>query len=286
MPKLSTIPTIIIENILKEPFRREPEPDLIMDDPEQVLSFRDAGRHEGALDALYIYHTSIASKVIQGCKKVLDLGCGPGIPLIKMARLNPHIQFTGVDLSDPMLQLARDQVQTRGLKNIEFRKCDMTDLSEFKDHSFDGVTSLQAFHHLPTFGHLEQTFQEIQRVLKPEGALYLQDLIRLKSRHSTIHFAYYDPEAPYLTQLDGERSMRAAFSFDDYKLLRETYLPLRSELTKTAFAGIYFVLKTESHSLPKDVQDRIEAMRNSLRPNSKKYFKDIALFHRLGGLQC
>lgn len=284
MPKLKSIPTIVRELVLNDHFERVQEPDLVMEDPEQIEAFEMAGRTPGALNGLYIYHAARCSRVISGAKNVLDLGCGPGVPLIKLARLNPDIQFTGLDLSEEMLEKARANAVDRGLTNISFRMADITELSDFSDHSFDAVTSMQAFHHLPTMGHLEQTFQQVARVLKPDGAIYFQDLSRLKSRHSTVHFAYYDPNQPLLTQIDGERSMRAAFLHSDYVELTKKYLP-QASVFKTALVELYTVVATKEREISEDLEQRIKSMEKSLDKESRQVHGDVKLLHRMGGFK-
>ena len=97
------------------------------------------------------------------------------------SKLNPDSRFVGVDLSEPMLARARDNLARERLANIELRHGDISNLINVPDHSASVVISTMALHHLPTLRHLQATFAEIARILKPNGGLYLVDFGHLKS---------------------------------------------------------------------------------------------------------
>ena len=103
MPRLSLVPTLFRELIVDPQFPREPEPDLVMEDDDQVQAYSDAGRIDGLMSASYLFNSARISATIAGCKRVLDLGCGPATQLAQVAQLNPDISFVGVDLSKEML---------------------------------------------------------------------------------------------------------------------------------------------------------------------------------------
>ena len=91
MPRLSMIPTFAREVFGQRTLPREPEPALVMDDPEEVAAYSEAGRIDGVMAAAYLYHSARISQVIQGCSQVIDLGCGPATQLAQVAQLNPEI---------------------------------------------------------------------------------------------------------------------------------------------------------------------------------------------------
>ncbi|MDE2312136.1 MAG: class I SAM-dependent methyltransferase [Patescibacteria group bacterium] len=105
-------------------------------------------------------------------KKILDVGCGPGLLVKGFAEASRSWQVTGIDVSSHALVLAKKNC--RQLKNIQFAKNDASKL-KFSSHSFDAVVCKDTLHH---FNDPVQVFKEIWRVLKPGGTLYLQDLKR------------------------------------------------------------------------------------------------------------
>ncbi|MBK7573905.1 MAG: methyltransferase domain-containing protein [Elusimicrobia bacterium] len=284
LPRLSMLPTFLREWLGKRRFPREPEPDLVMDEKDQVEAYRVAGRIDGVMAAHYLYQTSRISQVVQGRGTVLDLGCGPATQLVQIAELNPATRFIGVDLSDEMLKEARDHAAARGLSNVEFRKQDMTRLVAFPDHSVDGVISTLAFHHLPTQAHLEKTLREVTRVLRPDGALYLIDFGRLKSLRSVLFFSYMNADhQPHLFSRDYERSLRAAFTREEFEALAARCLPPSARLLTTFRIPFLVVLKTEDRPLPAPTAERLRSLAEALSPRYKNDLEEMRLFFGLGG---
>jgi len=92
--------------------------------------------------------------------KVLDVGCGAGVPFIKFL-VEYGCSVTGVDFSGSMLRLAR-----RNVPEANLVKLDVTRLG-LKANSFDGVTSSFCIIHIPREKH-SSLFQSLHGVLKPE----------------------------------------------------------------------------------------------------------------------
>jgi len=286
MPNPALIPTFIRELVVERTLPREPEPDLVMADPEQVAAYVEAGRIDGVMAAAYLFHSAQASQVIQRCKSVLDLGCGPATQLAQIAELNPDVHFTGVDLSSTMLADANKHILKLGLTNVQFRQGDITTLEVVDDQSVDAVISTVALHHLPTLQHLENTFKAVRRVLKPGGALYLTDFGRLKSLKSVIFFAYMNARfQPHLFSLDYERSLRAAFLKEEFADLTRRLLPGDASLVATFKVPFLVIVKTTDKPLPAALRERLKAMRKALKPRYRRDLDDLRTFFRLGGLK-
>ena len=103
-------------------------------------------------------------------KNVLDIGTGSG-DFIKVLddTFGESVSITGTDPGEQWLKEAR----TRFPKNhIEFIRMEGEKL-DFEDHSFDVVSISNALHHLKD---IEQSFQEMKRVLKPDGWLIVNEI--------------------------------------------------------------------------------------------------------------
>jgi ubiquinone/menaquinone biosynthesis C-methylase UbiE len=108
-----------------------------------------------------------------GC--ALDCGCGPGHLAIHLARYAPGLKVWALDVSPDMVRETSANTATTGLTGrVVPTEGDMRALP-FPDDSFDLVTSIFAFHHLPNPG---AALREMRRVLKPGGALMVRDFIR------------------------------------------------------------------------------------------------------------
>ena len=94
--------------------------------------------------------------------RVLEIGCGMGTDGAQFAKAGAD--YTGIDLTDAAVELARKRFQVSGLKG-EFRVADAERL-DFPDASFDLVYSHGVLHHTPD---IEAAVREIHRVLKPGG---------------------------------------------------------------------------------------------------------------------
>ena len=104
---------------------------------------------------------------------ILDIAAGTADMCIKsFDYLNPE-HVTGVDISDKMLELGRVKVESIGLsKKIVLKVEDCSTLS-FEDNSFDAVTI--AFG-VRNFEKLDESLQQILRVLKPAGHLLILEM--------------------------------------------------------------------------------------------------------------
>lgn len=287
MPSLPMIPVLVRERWARRTLPREPEPDLIMESEKQVAAFVEAGRTNGVMAAAYLFNTAHISAAIRGCKTVLDLGCGPGTQLAQVAQWNPEIQFVGVDMSPAMLARAETHIRSLGLSNVRLVEADMTNLTAISKGSVDGVMSTLALHHLPTFEHLSRCFAEVRRVLRPNGALCIIDLGRLKSLKSVIFFAYMNAlQQPHLFSLDYERSLRAAFLREDFeRAIRAAVPELAVTVCSTAAIEVLIICTTGNRGLPPMLADKLRGMRDALKRPDRRNLDDMRMFFRLGGLK-
>jgi len=285
MPRLSMIPTIAREIALRQHQPRIPEP-MVMDEQDQVDAFAEAGRIDGIMAASYLFQSARISQAIQGCSHVIDLGCGPATQLAQIAELNPGIQFTGIDLSEEMLESGRQYISDLGITNVKLQLGDITNLVDYVDSSIDGVISTMVLHQLPEFQMLEATFREVARVLKQDGALYLVDLGRLKSPKSCKFFAHlnaaHQPEA--FTE-DYLASLQAAFLFEDYQQLTAKILSSQIKVYGTFLMPVMTVVKSADRPIPDDLRNKLALMRRALPKNYRNELDDIRLFMYLGGLR-
>ena len=100
---------------------------------------------------------------------VLDVACGTGELERLLLDKNPTQQITGIDISEKMLNVAREKCRT--YPNVEFHKASVHSLP-FASHSFDVVVSANAFHY---FDQPQVALAEIKRVLKPNGKIMILD---------------------------------------------------------------------------------------------------------------
>jgi len=102
-------------------------------------------------------------KLLPNNAKVLDAGCGTGIPYTKFLS-DSGLNVMGVDFSEEMLRLAKENVP-----GATFVKQNITRL-DFPDNCFDGLISLNVIIHIPREKH-RLLFEQFYRILKPNGII-------------------------------------------------------------------------------------------------------------------
>jgi len=103
-------------------------------------------------------------------EKVLDVGCGPGYLTRELGlAVGPQGQATGVDISEPMLGLAKHRCA--GLTQVRLESGDATKLP-LEDSSIDLACGLQVYCYVK---ELDAALAELRRVLKPEGRAVILD---------------------------------------------------------------------------------------------------------------
>ncbi len=98
---------------------------------------------------------------------VLDIAAGTGEPGLTIAGMLDGGKVMITDLSDGMLEVARENATKRGITNIETMACDVCNLP-FEDNSFDAISCRFGFMFFPD---MLLAAKEMYRVVKPGGKI-------------------------------------------------------------------------------------------------------------------
>lgn len=116
---------------------------------------------------------------------VLDMGCGRGRAMLKMAAMFPNSTFRGLDLSEEAISWARSSAEEQGLKNVEFETRDASDFDQTADPgAYDFVTTFDAIHDQ---ARPLAVLTGINRTLKPGGTYLMQDIYSTGHVHENMN---------------------------------------------------------------------------------------------------
>lgn len=108
----------------------------------------------------------LATRLTRG-GRALDLGCGSGRHAAVMAEA--YDEVLAVDLSEPMLELARRE---RARPGIRYERRDLREVTPERDGTFDLVFTAHTLHHVPD---LQRALSGIRRLVRPGGQVIAVD---------------------------------------------------------------------------------------------------------------
>lgn len=150
--------------------------------------------------------------------KILDMGCGNGEFMVKLAKLG--VKVWGVDYSNDAVILAKRLIETQDRviqKRLRVYPMDVRHL-KFSDNFFDRIICLDVFEHIYP-KPLEKVLTEVRRVIKP-GGLVVVETFPNSLLWSPISF------------LSKKILKRGAFEHDKYHINIFNFFSLKRTLSK------------------------------------------------------
>jgi len=114
----------------------------------------------------------ILKPFIQKGMTVLDLGCGPGVFTIEIAKmLQDSGKAIAADLQEGMLEIISGKIKGTRLENmVELHKCEATSTGITEQADF--ILAFWMIHEVPNHDLL---FKELKSILKPEGKILIAE---------------------------------------------------------------------------------------------------------------
>lgn len=186
--------------------RLEPE---LMDDEQQSIAYADADFSTS--NQLYV--DSLVRDFPGHLRAVVDIGCGPGDVVVRLARAVPHAVITAVDGSAPMIGIARRAAREAGVDHRLTVLHARIPGPPPASHAFDAVLSKDVLHHLPDPMVL---WNEVKRLGRPGAAIYVMDLLRPASEDAARAMVEEGAGSEHpILQHDFYQSLLAAFTMDE-----------------------------------------------------------------------
>jgi 2-polyprenyl-3-methyl-5-hydroxy-6-metoxy-1,4-benzoquinol methylase len=106
--------------------------------------------------------------------RVLDVGCGRGSAIQRMAEAFPASTFTGYDLSAEAIAFGRERARAAGLNNLKFEVRDLSDFDQTAPvAAYDWITAFDAVHDQ---ARPDRMLAGVRRALRPDGVFLMQDI--------------------------------------------------------------------------------------------------------------
>lgn len=137
-------------------------------------------------------------------KDVLEIGCGNGYGGYLLNQLGPK-SYIGLDLMEEQVEIAR-----RKYSQYTYIVQDATDLSQFADASKDVVIIFGVLHHIPEW---RKVLDEIARVLKPNGQLFLEEPRGVDVKFFDFLFRWGHPDSDFGLKFVEEHLKSRGFQF-------------------------------------------------------------------------
>jgi ubiquinone/menaquinone biosynthesis C-methylase UbiE len=116
--------------------------------------------------------------------KVLDVGCGRGRIMNRLAQLFPKSRFTGIDFSSEAVLFAWEEAADKKLRNVEFIVADLSNFDERAEQAaFDLVTTFDAIHDQ---ARPLNVLKGIRRSLRADGVYLMQDIKGSSQVHKNV----------------------------------------------------------------------------------------------------
>lgn len=239
------------QKFLRQTLPRKREMDLVMMDREQVDQYNKNG-DDGGLSVLYDFIINTLLKISPLSGEALDICCGPSQLMLKTAKAMPNMHFTGLDLSPRMLQFGAENKEKIGATNVNFKLGSMYDLEKTFSQKFDLITWCEAMHHCDNEENVIRVLNQIQKILKPNGTLFIFDFIRPKTGKLALHLSdlYARSYGDWLFQ-DNLDSYKAAFTFDETEEILQGSTLTNWHHIQPIIGNVFQIIKISSTSHPK-----------------------------------
>lgn len=142
---------------------------------------------------------------------VLDIGCGAGNYAVRLLQKVEEADVTLVDLSQPMLDKAKERVGELNKGTVTTIKNDFRSVT-LEEGQYDVIIATAVLHHLRDDQDWEIGFSKLYSLLKPNGSLWIFDLVH-QTNDAIQKLIYATRYGAYLTELKDESYRDQVFDY-------------------------------------------------------------------------
>lgn len=129
-------------------------------------------------------YTKMSELLPEGANELLDLGCGTGLELDEIFKINPFINVTGIDLTQAMLDKLKQKHPDKNLSLINASYFDY----DFGISKYDAAVSFQTLHHFSQSDKLK-LYIKIFDALKANGQYIECDYMVESQQEEDFYFS-------------------------------------------------------------------------------------------------
>jgi len=160
-------------------------------------------------------------------KRVLDLGCGTGLELDELFKLNPDVEVTGIDLTAEMLDCLKKKHPEKKLNLINASYFDV----DFGKDIYESAISFQSLHHF-THEQKKRLYKKVYDSLKVGGFyiegdymvteqeeedFYFSEIMRIKKEQGVPEEEFYHYDTP--CTIDNQIKLLESAGFKNVKMV-------------------------------------------------------------------
>lgn len=167
------------------------------------------------LEEIYIIETLNLNN-----KTILELGCGKASMTREIARSGFGRKIVACEVD----KIQHEKNLKENISNIEFKLCGAENLP-FDNESFDIIFMFKSFHHIPV-ELMDKAIDEIQRVLKPNGLVYISEPLFTGALNEILSIFHNEEEV----RKKAFETIEKAVKEEKFKLFKEVFFQ-----TETSF---------------------------------------------------
>jgi demethylmenaquinone methyltransferase/2-methoxy-6-polyprenyl-1,4-benzoquinol methylase len=187
-----------------------------------AVSYKIISKFYGLLDIIYFRNNSnnprnlILQKIPNENKKILEIAVGTAMNSILIAKNRPKVIIVGIDLSEEMLDIAKNKVKKNRIQNIEFAKMD-GGMMTFENEAFDFIIVSLLLHELRE-DITNNLLKECYKVLKQDGKIFILEWEEPKKIIQKVLFSIIKLLEPREYKIFMKKDLNKYFSKNSFKI--------------------------------------------------------------------